>query len=196
MSRPGHCDVCGARIDHHRASKHIDHPFACSWDSDVRALRAARREGMPYPSQSWHHPWADPEGVDGCAHGDCFKGPHGLSWFRGHEYEPPSADVLLRRMRDRRARRLLRKVNARGVWSYVIVYQVWVDPYTVFTDEWEVTRTYGDWPTMLTVTRERLGISRFVVPTPDGRDRWTLYSEREDATVWIERRVVGTLVRP
>jgi hypothetical protein len=126
----------------------------------------------------------------------CLRGRHGPLWYRGHVYEAPPAPVLLERMRDRRAARILRRATARGTWAYATVYMVGVDPFTVFTDEWDVTRTYGDWTTMLTVTRERLGISKFAVPTPDGRDRWTLYSEREDATVWIERRVVGTLVRP
>lgn len=194
MSRPGHCDVCGARVDHHRASKHIDHDFTCAWDDDVRARRAARLSGASV--YTGYAPWREFDSVDGCVATGCPRGRHDVEWFRGHEYEPPPAGVLLERMRARRARRILRRVSARGVWTYTTVYMVSVDPFTVFEDAWDVTRTYGDWSTMLTVTRERLGISKFVVPTPDGRDRWTLYSEREDAMVWIDRRVVGTLVRP
>lgn len=195
MSRPGHCDVCGMRIDHHRPSKHrADHPFACAWDDDVRARRAARREGLSpvFSSSVWA---AGPERVDGCMATGCLRGRHGIGWYRYHEYEPPPPAVLLDRMRERRARRILRRVAARGTWEITEAFQVWLDDDCV-CDDWDVNRTYGDWPTMLTVTRERLGIPKFVVPVPDGRDRWTLYSLENDVTVIIERRVVGTLVRP
>lgn len=193
MSRPGHCDVCGARVDHHRPSKHIDHPFACARDDDVRARRAARLSGASvYTGRA---AWRTDESVDGCVVTGCRRGRHGPLWYRDHVYEPPPAPVLLERMRERRAARILRRVRARGTWAYATVHMVWLDSDHV-CDDWDVTRTYGDWSTMVTVTRERLGISKFVVPTPDGLDRWTLYSEREEVTVIIERRVVGTLVRP
>lgn len=195
MSRPGHCDVCGTRVDHHRQGflEHV-HDFTCAWDDATRALRAARREGR---APGFTSPvWAGPERVDGCVGTGCLRGRHGPLWYRDHVYEPPPEDVLLERMRERRAARLRRRVAARGTWAYATVYQVWLDPDTTFGDAWDVERVYGDWSTMLTVTRERLGISRFTVPIPDGSDRWTLYSEREDVTVDIWRRVVGILVRP
>lgn len=190
MSRPGHCDTCGARVDHHRPSKHIDHDFVCAWDDDVRARRYARHEGRPPVGL-----FGESDGVDGCVATGCLQGRHGVGWFRGHEYEPPPAAVLLERMRDRRARRIRRRVIAGGTWAYAIVYQVWIDDES-FCDDWDVTRIHGDWSTMLRVTRERLGISRFVVPTPDGRDRWTLYSDEHAVTVCVWKRTVGTLVRP
>lgn len=194
MSRPGHCDVCGARVDHHRPSKHIDHAFVCAWDDDVRARRAARREGA-VAVYGDRFSWRVFDSVDGCVATGCLRGRHGIAWFRGHEYEPPPPAVLLERMRERRARRILRRVTARGTLEITEAFQVWILE-DFLCDDWDVTRTYGDWFTAVTVTRERLDIPKFTVPEPDGRDRWTLYSEEHDVTVVIEKRVVGTLVRP
>lgn len=194
MSTSGHCDVCGRRIDRHRREGRTTyHVFTCAADDATRELRAARRSGASvYTGRA---AWRTYESVDGCMGTGCLRGRHGPLWYRDHVYEPPPAPVLLERMRDRRAVRILRRVRARGTWTYTTVYQVWLAD-DFICDDWDVTRAYGDWPTMLTVTRERLGVSKFVVPTPDGRDRWTLYSEREDVTVIIGRRVVGMLVRP
>lgn len=136
----------------------------------------------------------EPDAVDGCM--GCLRGRHGPAWYRDHVYEPPPAPVLLERMRERRAARIMRRVQARGTWTYATVYMVWLDDADVLCDDWDVTRTYGDWTTMLTVTRERLGISKFAVPEPITPRQWSMYSEREGVTVIIERRVVGTLVRP
>jgi hypothetical protein len=172
----------------------MGHPYVCRADDDLRRLRAARREGEPYIG-SLHRSWREFDHVNGCVATGCLRGPHGLGWFRPHAYEPPPAPVLLERMRERRIRRIERRIKARGTWDVRPVFHVWVPDDEC--DDWDVNRFYGDLPTAVSVTRERLGISKFTVPERDGAGGdWYMYSDLHDVTAWITRRVAGTLVRP
>lgn len=189
MSIRGLCDACHGSVPDHYAVNGLGHPYVCRADDDLRRLRYARGEGRMPPGM-----FNEPEAVDGCMAAGCLWGRHGLGWFRPHAYEPPPPAVLLERMRERRMRRIERRVKARGTWDIRPVYHVWLDEEVC--DDWEVTRTYLDWHTAVSVTRERLRISKFTVPEPIWARRWSLYSDEHGVTAIIDKSVVGTLVRP
>jgi hypothetical protein len=175
------CDMCGTRIEDHAG---MGHPYTCAADDALRALRKARFAGCA----------AEPV-MGACVYPGCAR-DHDAG--TKHDYRPPSAGVLLARMRERWADRILRRVNARGVWETTDVYHAYMedsdaDPF----DGYGVNRLYADMSTAVRTSAERIGLSRFAAAVPHrGTRHWRLTNEREELTVIIERRAVGRLARP